>query len=716
MFGGGEILSFFIAVIDIMDIDTRTLNNEKSNENNKNSFDLYELINGEWEKNFVLPPEESEWGTFRQLSYDVEQRLKKLLSDPDTGILYQLYQSLLTIGTETDKTEAKTLIDILSLLDPSKYSDNREALGYTIGMLEVLLTNPLFSVHAEQDPKDTETMRLTMIYPGLTLPDKVYYEDDSYSDYVEAFKTHIDTVLSIFSNLIDSPPQLQFLSTGAIGKDVVEIETLIANSVRSAEEKRNMDSFYARMPLSSFIENVSMCSVQDSFDCHRAKVFWKSYFQSAFIESIPNIKSYYSKVEEKIPEELVVYDTPYFQKLTKILMTQPIEKICRYLAYHVISALVMTTVRSFDETYTKFVSIKLNGQQGATPRDDRALRMVDNMVGEFLGKEYVKRHFDQRSKEIVLDMTEKIRDQMRRSIQSNDWMSSKTKEAALLKLQSMNVKIGYPDSYEDRQYMEDGITDRMNKYKDGKRSLTSIFIYIRQCHFAHDILTKIDKPKDPNDWAMNPQDVNAYYSPQMNEIVFPAGILNAPIFDPDQDPAKNYGGVGAVIAHEITHGFDDQGRKYDHHGNIDNWWTMDDLASFKSRVRKMVAQYSEYELDVETDNGPTKMNVNGGLTLGENIADLGGVLLSLRALEDEIRDSGREITNNDRKKFFESYALLWRKKMSPAKTVSRLLSDPHSPSRYRVWVIRNIDSFYDTYGVRPGDLMYLDSADRISIY
>jgi putative endopeptidase len=709
---GGAINIFFIKNIDIMDIDSLETNNGN---NNGNNFDLYEAINGKWEREFTLPPHESEWGTFKQISHDVEERLKDMLlndESSDQPYLQKLYTIILNLKSDTDRAEARTLIDILKLLDPENYRDNRKGLGTLIGMLDTFLVNPIFSTHTDQDPKNTDNVRLTLIYPGLTLPDKIYYEDESYSDYVEAFRTHAENVFSIYSDLTDN--EVSFLSTGDLGRDVVEIETLIAKSVRSAEEKRNMDSFYARLPYTSFVENVSLCDVQESFDCKTAREFWNAYFHSTYVDMTPIFQTYYPEVKSKIPEEIVVYDTPYFHKLTKILMTQPVEKICRYLAYHLITGLAMITIRSFDDTYRDFVAIKLNGQEKATPRDDRTLRMMDDMLGEFIGKEYVKKYFNPRSKQIVTGMTDRIRKQMRLSIESNTWMSSKTKEAALLKLDSISVKIGYPDEYDDRQYMVDGIENRLSDYPG--KTITSIILYIRVCYFAHDVVSKIDTPKDPTKWAMNPQDVNAYYSPQMNEIAFPAGILNAPIFDPDQDVAKNYGGIGTVIAHEITHGFDDQGRKYDHKGNINNWWTMDDLSSFKNIVGRLVDQYSKYRVDVDTDNGQTAINVNGLLTLGENIADLGGVTLSLRAYEDEVRDSGRAATLEDKKHFFDSYALLWRKKVSPAKTMARLLSDPHSPGRYRVWVIRNIDSFYDAYGIQPGEVMHLESHDRIKIY
>ena len=399
-----------------MDNTSRSIENIRQDKD----FDLYEEINGEWEREFALPPEESEWGTFRQISHDVEEKLKDMLNEKTDNFVNVLSGHLINTGSDSDKKEAKALSNVIELLRPIKYTGNRGALGYVIAFFEMIFTNPLFSVHADPDPKDTSTVRLSMIYPSLTLPDKVYYTESDYEDYVDAFRTHAQNVLDTYSNLTDGVHD--FLTDSNAGQDVIDIETLIAQSSRTAEDKRKMDTYYSRQPYTAFIEIMGACDVQQQYNCEEAMKLWKIYFKSTYIKSQSYLQKFYPNIKTKNPEEIVVYDSPYFQKITKILMTQPVKKICRYLAYHLIAGTASITIRSLDESYQQFVSLKLNGQAGPTPREDRVLRIIDSMYGEFLGKEYVKRHFDKRSKDIVIKMTDRIKSQMRKSIDASGWI------------------------------------------------------------------------------------------------------------------------------------------------------------------------------------------------------------------------------------------------------------------------------------------------------
>jgi putative endopeptidase len=761
---------------------------------NGKKFDLYDEINGEWEKQYKLPSHESEWGTFMEISKTVNDRLKSIIALPgkqnqkklshstqnELDIMKSFNKLFLNITNDTDEIEAMAIYNILKLLGLTNKSNDKSNIGYILGLLDIFSMNPMFIAYANSDPKDTEHIKLTMSFPSLTLPDRIYYVDDSYSDYVDSYTTHINSIFATYSKLLQARGlQKEFMtdfmdSKHSIGRDVIEVETLIARSLKTVEQKKDIDLLYNRTTVLSFIDSVKMCNNDDGSDCTIAQKIWNNYFDIVHVKSnqvINNLDNKYPLAPGK-PEEIIVYDMAYFQKLTEILMKVPIEKLIKFLAYRVISGLSTVTIRAFDDANHDFYKKKLNGQKEKKPREYKIHELTDSILGESLGRVYVESYFGSDAKQVVKNMTENIMNQMKISIETNTWMGSKTKTAALLKLKSIRVKIGYPDKHVDRSSMLKGISDRIDKYEEAKKgndlrnasTLTELLMYARMCYFRKNVLEKIDTVRDDSVWSMDPQTVNAYYDPQLNEIVFPAAILTSPIFDISNSAATNYGSIGVIIAHEITHGFDDQGRKYDHNGNSNNWWTDDDRNEFNQLAQKMIDQYSVYEEVIispdtdSNDNNSSKsseeilsdvigsiftsrmvkltncalnlsdtkdqqcrdntntnanvMRVNGTLTLGENIADLGGVCLSYRAF----LETNKGASEYDKKQFFESYALLWRKKMTPNKLMSRLLSDCHSPNRYRVWIVRNMDEFYEVYDISKDSPMYLCPEDRIKMY
>lgn len=681
-----------------------------------NIDDFNEYVNGDWIKNFTLPPDESEWGTFKEISDEVSKRLINILSEKTGDITNILYDRLLNYdnNTDRDRIELICIKNIISLLRPENFESNKRSnLGYVIGLLDVLAINPLFNIAANEDPKNTDIVKFTMFFPTLTLPEKIYYIDEGFAEYLEEFRKHIDTILRKSEEIDPEISNYNFSSDSALN-----CEISIAKSLKSAENTLDIDSMYARLPVKSFIETIGLCGVQfqTGFDCSIAQDLWIKYF--SFITTINSDKT--------IPlEEIVVYDVPYFQKLTTILSTSNIEEILSYLAYNILSKLCKMTVKSFDESYYLFFDKKLKGIKSDIRRDRKVSQFLDGMYGEIIGQEYTKRYFNEESKNVVLSMINNIIDQMKRSIINSEILSINTKEHALKKIQYLRVKIGYPDIVKDYSQMIKNIKNKLDSNRLGQYvCLTDIFIYTRFFLFSRDVLGKIGKlGKDINKWSMNPQDVNAYYSPQMNEICFPAGILSEPVFNKDislktdsveimKIMAGNYGAIGSVIAHEITHGFDDQGRKYDYDGNLVNWWTDADLSKFKGKTQKMIDQYDSYFLTVNDQ----KIKINGRLTLSENLADLGGVVLSYRAFIEDMKKRGFVPDNDIKKIFFESYALLWRKKTSPEKVLSKIFSDTHSPSNFRVWILRNMDEFYDVYNIDEKSKMYLKPEDRVRIF
>lgn len=685
-------------------------------------FDLYKMVNGKWENEFNIPSDQSEWGTFKEISHNVENNIKELLADHDNKsndeftIVRNFYYLIMNIDKKTDKNEANSIINILKYLNHNKY-DDRSKIGYMIGFLEIIIANPLFESGTNEDPKDTDRVRLSLSFPSLTLQNRIFYIDNNFAKYTEAYEKHANNILNIYSDLVGKKENLDSIINS--GKKVVDLETKLARSTKTAEQTRDIDAIYSRMPIKSFINAVTVCdSGNNSYDCDTAKQLWVNYFNTAYTDSIEVLNKNNPNLKKKIPEELVIYDIHYFQKLTEILMTVPIDELMAYLSYKIINNICNMTIRSFDVTYTEFYDKQLSGQEVQTSRINRSLGLVNEFLGESLGKMYSDKYFNNESKKIVKNMVNNILGEMRESIKENKWMNKDTKNNALIKLDNMGVKIGFPDKYIDRSDMIKGVKERIERYTNNKNNtnnkniknnatLTGLLIFIRMCRFGKDVLERIDTERDLTHWGMNPHEVNAYYNPQMNEIVFPAGIMNNPIFDPSSSAPNNYGALGVIIAHEITHGFDDQGRKFDHKGNMKNWWTNEDQYNFNSLAKKMVEQYSKYKIETE-DN---IINVNGNLTLGENIADLGGITISYGALL-----SKKNLSIEEKKQFFESYALLWRQKMSPSKILSRVLSDCHSPSKYRVWMVRNLDDFYNVYGVTKTSPMYLDPKNRIKIY
>lgn len=665
-----------------------------------NNFDLDNLVNGEWLSNQVLPDHETEISTFKDISNRVKDQLKDVLKNDDHSeslrsmteyaLLRDIHDRYHLRSSSNDGDEFRQVTAIIDQID--EHLRDRDV-GSVIGILETNLLNPLFSTSCNEDPRDTQNVRLTLCFPSLTLPDRVYYIDPSYADKVKAYEANIDRVLHIIDDMTNSSHNLSAVS----GSQIVAIETEMAKAIKTVEERRDMDSLYSRLPILSFIDSVSLCGL-GLLDCNATQAIWTSYFDKAVIH--PGIDH-----KTKVPQEIIVYDMAYFQKLSKILIDTPLTVMRSYLAYKMAVELGSLNIVTLDEPIYEFYGKALSGQQQDYPIDDKVYGMIDRTLGEQLGRVYVAKFFDRRSKGVVENMVTAIRSEMQKSIENNKWMTRDTKVAAQKKLQNMSAKIGYPDVPIDRSVMEDGIRKRL----DSKSTMVGITIFMRKCYYIQDVLAKIDTPKDPNKWSMNPHDVNAYYDPQMNEIAFPAGILNDPIFNPNNSMGANYGALGTVIGHEISHGFDDQGRKYDHDGNIDNWWSDDDLVRFQQYANRMVKQYEEYTIDVETANGTITKSVNGLLTLGENIADLGGVDLALRALINE----GHE---DQMREFFLSYAKLWRKKLTPDKMLMRIESDPHSPAKYRVWVVRNIDKFYEVFPEALKSQMHLPEHMRIKMF
>lgn len=399
-------------------------------------------------------------------------------------------------------------------------------------------------------------------------------------------------------------------------------------------------------------------------------------------------------------DTVIISELKYYQNLDKILSPKNLPQIKEYLKFNIMNDGTSYLTKELDELSFDFYGRKLRGQQEQRALDKRGLEFVNGSVGELLGKLYVKETFPPEAKAACEEMVQYLVKSFHVHIQDLDWMSDETKVKAIEKLSKFKVKIGYPDKWKDYSQLKVG---------------TSLFENIKNAnHWAfNENLAKQDKPVDKSEWGMTPQTVNAYYSPLFNEIVFPAAILQVPFYDYKADAAVNFGGIGAVIGHELSHGFDDQGSQYDGNGNLNNWWTPADKEKFEAAANALVAQFESYE--------PVPgVFVNGRFTLGENIGDLGGSSVAFDALKMYLKDKGTPglidgFTPEQR--FFLSWATIWRTKTTDEFVVNQVKTDPHSPAQYRAFApIINLDAFHEAFQTKPGDKLYKPKADRIKIW
>lgn len=678
--------------------------------NEKNAFnDFNEYVNGQWMKNTKMPIDKSEWGTFHIVHENninkIDHVLQKLITDVNNKhcVIGKLYKRLID-GVDGKSVDAN-ISNLKNTLDTIDGIITLKDMGEVLGSLTKIDINPFFQTSATEDPKNTNIVKFTMWSPNLSMPEKGYYTKREFKHYVEDFKKNI---INIFEFIYGSV-NMEYVD------DIIMIETFIAHVLKSVETQRNVEKMYHKTNMRYFFETLYDVLTKQTailngsqFLTHWTKVkvkestdiiqFWLSYFETAGLKNI---------------DEFIVYDISFFRKISVLMNMLPIQKLKIYVKYVVIKNTDKTLIPKLDDILFDFFGKKLQGQQYPTSHKQLIIELLSKYIGDVIGKEYVNIYFDDESRVIVSKMVQNIKHQMMLSIKNLDWMSEKTKENSILKLNKFRVKIGYPDVWKNR----DDLLIHLNKMIENQ-SLFELLNVIKKYNYDKFMIDLIDTKQDPDKWSMNPHDVNAYYDPQRNEIVFPAGILDTPFFDKNHSYflGKNYGGIGTIIGHEITHGYDDQGRKYDHNGNFSNQWLQCDIEKYEILAERMVNQYNQYIIE--------NHNVNGRLTLGENIADLGGVTLAFRALCSDLSKSNLSdaLIEKHKKDFFTGYAELWKNITKPEKIISYLLSNPHSPGKYRVWVVRNLDDFYEIFkdqiAIDDDDKnsMYLSPRDRIKIW
>jgi putative endopeptidase len=628
--------------------------------------DFFRYANGKWADRTQIPPDRTRYGNFDRLAELSEARVRAILEDaaagkvqdPDAAKIAAAYASFMDEAL-AERLDAKPIQPELAQIRAVKTKDQMTALmgkANTSGFATIL---PVFISIDAKAPTRYTAMTGT---GGLGLPDRDYYLSPNFAAQRSKYEEYVAKLLTMigWEKPIDN------------ARAIVEFETKLAEATWTRAERRDRDKTY------NPATPAELQAMTPGFD-------WKRYLGASDLPTVPRI---------------VVTTNTSFPKFAKIYADTPVETLKAWQAFHVADGAAPYLSKRFADTAFEFRNRTLGGQPEQRPRWKRAVAFTNNAVGESVGRVYVERYFPPESKAKMDELVRNIRTAMRQRIEKLPWMGPETKARALDKLAKFTVKIGYPVKWRDYGRLE---LKRDDLYGNLLRSAR--YEWNRN-------VARLNEPVDKQEWGMTPQTVNAYYNFANNEIVFPAAILQAPFFDPDADPAINYGGIGGVIGHEISHGFDDQGRKSDGDGILRDWWTPEDAAKFKAQADKLGAQYSAFE--------PLPgARVNGALTMGENIGDMGGLSLGYDAYHASLNGRPAPILDGltGEQRVFLGWAQVWRERIRDEQLRQRLVSDPHSPAYYRVnGTIRNLDGWYSAFDVKPGDKLYVAPEDRVRIW
>ncbi|MBD3585289.1 M13 family metallopeptidase [Salinimonas sp. HHU 13199] len=630
--------------------------------------DFFRYASGNWYDNFELPADKVRYGAFSKLYDRSQEQVKTIIDDimarDDLNAEEQMVHDFYKAYMDTDAINKKGLKPISDVMGKIDGLENRQQLTELFGSAWLYgNASPLYAGlwYNRLDPNEYQ---VTVGVGGLGLPDRDYYlgDQERFAEIRKAYLAHVEEMLTL-ANEDNAAEKAQ---------QILDLETKIAEIQWPREKLRDRELTLNQIDREKLSEEYS------DFD-------WDAFFKSSGL---------------KVPELNMTTPEP-IRNVIKIVNDTDLDIWKSYLTYHTVSNNANLLSEDVFMSNFNFYGKTLNGQQEPRPRWKRALSQMSGTesLGFAIGKIYVDKYFPESSKEQMKDLVENLRAALKKRIENLDWMGEDTKEAAKEKLAAFRPKIGYPDEWVDL----DGVKISDNELVQNVRNLREFFQ-------QRDVEKELE-PTDRERWGMTPQTVNAYYNSSFNEIVFPAAILQPPFFDPNADPAVNYGAIGAVIGHEMGHGFDDQGSKSDAKGIQRNWWTEEDLKAFNDKVDQLDEQYSKYE--------PIEGNkVNGRLTLGENIGDVGGLSMAYEAYK--ISLDGKEapvidgLTGDQR--FFLAWAQVWREKRTEQSLMNQLRSDPHAPARYRTMAPRNLDAWYKAFDVTPEDELYLPKEERVQIW
>lgn len=634
--------------------------------------DFYTYANGTWLKNNPIPAKEVRWGSFNVLRDFNINAVKTILVDAQNnksakpGSLEQRVGDFYAAGMDS------LTIEKLGFTPIKGYLANIEAIKNIDGVINSIATlrttgiaSPMFVFYIDQDSKNPEVMISNLSQGGTTLPDRDYYlKDDERSVKIRA--AYHDFIVKLFT-LTGTPTKIAEQNA----KDIFNIEKSFAEAQFSRVEMRDPYKTYHKFGLDELSQTTPGLN-------------WKGLL---------------AKMKVTGEDSVLVNNPGFFVKASEMLKTIPLNQWKVYLKWNVLKNSANDLSSPFVDAGFAF-SQALSGQKVQTPRWQRMSSLTDGSIGELLGQLYVKRYFKPEAKARMEELVSNLSKAFEIRIKNQEWMSGATKQKALDKLHAFTPKIGYPDKWENY----DGLTINRTTYFKNLRN-TDAWAY-------DDMISKLGKPVDKTEWGMTPPTVNAYYNPVINEIVFPAGILQFPFFDPNADDAVNYGGIGSVIGHEMSHGFDDEGSQYDKDGTLRNWWTDEDLKNFKAKTEKLAEQFDAYTI-LDT------IHVNGKLTLGENIGDLGGLNVAYEAFKMTKQGQSNEKIDGftPDQRFFLSWAQVWRINILPETASQFIIVDPHSPGQFRtIGPLVNMDAWYKAFDVKEGDKLYKAPEDRIRIW
>ena len=634
---------------------------------------FYKFACGNWQKHNPIPPDQSSWGRFSELYERNQAVLRQILEKAAKGgakrtPVEQKIGDFYAACMDEDVINKQGLAPLQSELGRIANLKDKKELAAELAHIHNLTlgfrsTGPAgFVFYSEQDP-DNSTMELGLLdQGGMGLPDRDYYlKDDAKSvEQRNAYVAHVEKMFTLMGEPADKAK--------ADAQTVLQIETTLAKAALDLVTRRDPHAVYHR---TSFAD---LQKLTPDFD-------WNAYL--AGVEA-PK----FTEVDVKEPE--------FYKAFNSLIVSRPLDDWKTYLRWHLVHGVApMLTTNIVTEDWG-FYSHTLNGAEEIRPRWKRCVAYTDGALGEALGQKYVELTFGAEGKRRTLQMVNEIEAAMNEDLKNLDWMGAATKQQAFIKLRAIENKIGYPNKYRDYSKLDVVRGDALGNLE---RSVTFEF---------HRQLNKIGKPVDKNEWQMTPPTVNAYYDPQMNNINFPAGILQPPFYDNQMDDAVNYGAIGAVVGHELTHGFDDQGAEYDAAGNLKNWWTADDKKAFEERTNCEVQEYNQFVGYEDPKDPKSNVNVNGKLTLGENTADNGGLRLAMMALA--VHDRGKEPPAKDgfsaEQRAFLGWSQIWCENVRPDAERSQVLTDPHAPGEFRVnGVVSNMPEFEKAFHCKAGQPM-----------